>query len=60
MIPKAAEVRLTAEDRAVLEARVRAPTSEQRDVLRARIVLMAAEGRSTRSIATAVGRCRGQ
>src|SRR5215469_3747857 len=55
MIPKAAEVRLTAEDRAVLDARVRAPTTEQRDVLRARIVLMAAEGRSTRSIATAVG-----
>ena len=55
MIPKAAEVRLTPEDRAVLEARVRAPTSEQRDVLRAKIVLMAAEGRSTRSIAAAVG-----
>src|SRR5581483_10718512 len=55
MIPKAAEVRLTPEDRSVLEARVRAPTSEQRDVLRAKIVLMAAEGRSTRSIAAAVG-----
>jgi transposase len=55
MIPEAAEVRLTPEDRAVLEARVRAPTSKQRDVLRARIVLMAAEGRSTRSIAAAVG-----
>lgn len=39
----------------MLEARVRAPTSEQRDVLRARIVLMAAEGRSTRSIARTVG-----
>jgi transposase len=55
MIPKAAEVRLTPEDRAVLEARVRAPTTEQRDVLRARIVLLAGEGRSTRSIARAVG-----
>lgn len=55
MIPKAAEVRLTPEDRAVLEARVRATTSEQRDVTRARIVLLAAEGRSTRSIAAAVG-----
>jgi len=55
MIPKAAEVRLTAEDRAVLEARVRARTSEQREVLRARIVLLAAEGRSTRSIARIVG-----
>ena len=51
MIPKAAEVRLTPADRAVLEARVRAPTTEQRDVFRARIVLLAGEGRSTRSIA---------
>jgi Helix-turn-helix domain len=55
MIPKAAEVRLSPEDRAVLEARVRAPTTEQRDVFRARIVLLAAEGRSTRSIALALG-----
>src|SRR5271154_6312222 len=55
MIPKAAEVRLTPEDRAVLEACVRAPTTEQRDVFRARIVLLAAEGRSTRSIAHTVG-----
>jgi len=55
MIPKAAEVRLSPEDRLVLEARVRAPTSEQRDVLRAGIVLLAAEGRSTRSIAHMVG-----
>ena len=55
MIPKAAEVRLTPEDRAVLEARLRAPTTQQRDVLRARIVLLAGEGRSTRSIADVVG-----
>ncbi len=41
--------------RAELEARLRAPTSEQRQVLRARIVLMAAEGRSTRSIARDLG-----
>jgi transposase len=54
MIPKAAEVRLTPEDRSVLEARLRAPTTEQRDVFRARIVLLAAEGVSTRSIAKAV------
>lgn len=54
MIPKAAEVRLTPEDRQVLEARVRSPTTEQRDVLRARIVLLAAEGLSTRSIAKTV------
>jgi transposase len=51
MIPKAAEVRLTPEDRAVLEARVRAPTTEQRELFRARIILLADEGRSTRSIA---------
>jgi transposase len=55
MIPEAVEVRLLPEDRAVLEARLRAPTTEQRDVLRARIILLAAEGRSTRSIARAVG-----
>ena len=55
MIRKAAEVRLTPEDRAVLEARVRAPTSEQREVFRARIVLLAGEGRSTRSVAGELG-----
>ncbi len=54
MVPKAAEVRLTPEDRSVLEARLRSPTTEQRDVLRARIVLLADEGRSTRSIAKAI------
>jgi transposase len=54
MIPKAAEVRLTLEDRLVLEGRLRTPTMQQRDVFRARIVLLAAEGRSTRSIAKAV------
>jgi len=31
-------------DRAVLEARVRAPTTEQRDVFRARIILLADDG----------------
>jgi transposase len=55
MIPEAAEVRLSPGDRAVLEARLRAPTTEQRDVLRARIILLAADGRSTRSIARTVG-----
>ena len=54
MIPKAAEIWLTPEDRLTLEARVRAPTTEQRDVLRARIALLASEGRSTRAIAKAV------
>ena len=51
MIPDAVEVRLSRKDRAELEARVRAPTMAQRDVFRAQIVLLAAEGHSTRSIA---------
>ena len=37
MIPEAAVVRLTPADRAVLEARIRAPTTEQRDVRRGRL-----------------------
>jgi transposase len=55
MIPKAVEVRLTPEDRAVLEGQVRSPGATQREALRARIVLLAADGRSTRSIAEEVG-----
>src|SRR5882672_4149292 len=55
MIPKAREVRLKPKVRKVLEARCRAPTTAQRDVKRARIVLLAAAGRSTRSIAEDVG-----
>jgi transposase len=55
MIPDAVVVRLTPEERAVLEAWVRAPTTEQRQVFRARIVLLAAEGCSTRSIARELG-----
>lgn len=43
------------EERAELEARVRAPTTEQRHAFRARIVLMAAEGLSTRAIARDLG-----
>ncbi len=39
----------------MLEARLRAPTTEQRQVFRAQIVLLAAEGRSTRSIARELG-----
>ena len=52
---QARELRLKPKDRAVLEARCRATTTPQRDVRRARIVLLAAEGASTRSIARAVG-----
>src|SRR5246127_1668158 len=54
MIPKAREVRLKPKIRKVLEARCRAPSTPQRDVKRACIVLLAAEGRSTRSIAEEV------
>lgn len=49
MIPNAVEVRLSPEDRAVLEARLRAPTAKQRQVFRAQVVLLAADGRSTRT-----------
>ena len=55
MIRDATVVRPSREERAVLEARVRAPTTEQRAAFRAQIVLLAAEGRSTRSIARALG-----
>ena len=55
MILKARKVRLRPGDRAVLEALSRAPTAAQRDVKRARIILLAAAGSSTRSSARAVG-----
>jgi transposase len=55
MIAKAREVRVKPKIRKVLEARCRAPSTAQRDVKRALIVLLAAEGRSTRSIAAEVG-----
>jgi transposase len=55
MIPEAREVRLRPKERAVLEARCRAASTAQGDVKRARIVLLAAAGRSTRSIAVEVG-----
>ena len=55
MIPEAREVRLSAKERKTLEACCRSPTTLQRDLKRARIVLLAAAGRSTRSIAREVG-----
>jgi transposase len=55
MIPEAREVRLTPKIRKVLEARCRAPSTPQGQFKRARIVLLAAAGRSTRSIAKEVG-----
>ena len=55
MIPEAREVQLSRKDRKVLEACCRSPVTLQRDLKRARIVLLAAAGRSTRSIAKEVG-----
>ncbi len=55
MIPEAREVHLSRKDRKVLEACCRSPVTLQRDLKRARIVLLAAAGRSTRSIAKGVG-----
>ena len=53
MIPEAVD--LSRKDRKVLEARCRSPVTLHRDLKRARIVLLAADGRSTRSIAKEVG-----
>ena len=55
MIPEAREVHLSKKDRKVLEERCRSPLTLQRDLKRARIVLLAAAARSTRSIAKEVG-----
>ena len=55
MIREAREVRLRPKERAELELRVRSPLTAQCDAKRARIVLLAAEGCSTRSIAKEVG-----
>ena len=55
MIPEARAVLLSRKERDVLEARRRSPVTIQRDLKRARIVLLAAAGRSTRSIAKEVG-----
>src|ERR1700747_2299453 len=55
MVPEAREVHLSRKDCKVLEACCRSPVTLQRDLKRARIVLLAADGRSTRSIAKEVG-----
>ena len=55
MIPDAIEVRLKPKERAVLESRLRAATTEQRQLLRIRIVLEAADGFGTREIARELG-----
>jgi len=55
MAYQATEVRLDAETRATLEGWLRASTTEQRMVRRARIVLLAAEGEASRAIGREVG-----
>src|SRR5262245_41816073 len=48
-------VDLTAGERSVLRRRVGSPTTSQRDALRARIVLLRAEGRREEDVAAKVG-----
>jgi len=55
MIPKATEVRPDRKTRSELEGWLRASTTEQRMVRRARIVLLAADGWASRAIARKVG-----
>jgi transposase len=55
MISKATEIRLDPETRATLEGWVRASTTEQRKVKRARIVLLAADDWPSRRIAREIG-----
>ena len=53
-IPEATPIRLTEEERTELEGLARSTKTEHRLRQRARIVLLAAEGEATRSIARAV------
>ena len=50
-----AEFELNESDRSALERTVRTKTSEQRSVLRARIVLLSAAGESDRAVARQLG-----
>ena len=56
---RAPSVGLTPEDRAELDRRVRARTGRQQDALRARIILLAADGLDTTAIAATLGIARG-
>jgi transposase len=58
-IREATPIVVSAEERAALEAWARAPTTEQRLVERARIVLSAAGGKPSRAIARELGCARG-
>jgi transposase-like protein len=53
--PSPFAVSLTATQRRVLEGRLRRPTAQQREVLRARIVLAAADGERNTQIAGRLG-----
>jgi len=53
--PKLAAIKLVADERDALERIVRAATAAQRDVLRANIVLLAAEGHANSTIAEMLG-----
>jgi transposase len=55
MARKAPIIELNAEERKSLDNLVRSPTSPQRDVLRARIVLLAGEGKSNQDIQAVLG-----
>ena len=55
MVPKATVIRLDRKTRSELEGWLRASTTEQRMVRRARIVLLAADGWASRAIARKIG-----
>lgn len=55
MIPKATQIRLDPGTRSELEGWLRASTTEQRMARLARIILLAAEGKGSRTIAREVG-----
>jgi transposase len=46
---------ITPEERSTLRQRIKSPTTSQRDAMRARIVLLRAEGRKETEVATALG-----
>ena len=56
---RAPAVVLSPEDRAELDRRIQARTSRQQDAVRARIVLLAADGLDTTAIASTLGIARG-
>ena len=58
MSRRAPVIELTAEERKTLEAIVNSPSSAQRDVLRARIVLLAADGQPNEQIEAALKVCK--